>query len=70
LLDRDGKLTDHGKAIRADVENRTDAHALSAYDSLDDEQLQQLIEALVHSPSRHRHGTSLRVSPIGERFEV
>jgi hypothetical protein len=47
LLDRHGQLTPEGKAIRAEVEDRTDALALSAYRALDDEQLQQLIDALV-----------------------
>jgi hypothetical protein len=71
LLDRDGKLTDQGQAIRADVEDRTDAHALSAYDTLDDEQLQQLIEALVPlARAVIATGDIPEVTPIGERFEV
>jgi hypothetical protein len=71
LLDRDGKLTDQGQAIRADVEDRTDAHALSAYDTLDDEQVQQLIEALVPlTRAVIATGDIPEVTPIGERFEV
>jgi helix-turn-helix protein len=71
LLDHDGTLTDQGMAIRADVEDRTDAHALSAYDTLDDEQLQQLIEALVPlTRAVIATGDIPEVTPIGERFEV
>ena len=71
LLDRDGKLTLQGKAIRADVEDRTDAHALSAYDILDDQQLQQLIDALVPlTAAVIATGDIPEVTPIGERFEV
>ena len=60
-----------GKAIRADVEDRTDAVALSAYDALDDDQLQQLIDAL--DPLTRAviaTGDIPDVAPIGQRFEV
>ena len=56
LLDRDGKITDQGKAMRADVEHRTDAHALSAYDTLDDERAPTANRGSPPAhPSRHRH---------------
>ncbi len=71
LLDRDGKVTLQGTAIRADVEDRTDAVALSAYNALDDEQLQQLIGALVPlTRAVIATGDIPDVTPIGERFAV
>jgi hypothetical protein len=71
LIDRDGELTPHGKALRADIEDRTDAAALSAYDALDDEQLQQLIDALLPlTRAVNATGDIPDVTPIGERFEV
>jgi hypothetical protein len=71
LLDRDGKLTPQGTAVRADVEDRTDAVALSAYNALDDEQLQQLIDALIPlTRAVVATGDIPDVTPIGERFEV
>jgi hypothetical protein len=71
LLDRDGKLIPQGTAVRADVEDRTDALALSAYNALDDQQLQQLIDALVPlTRAVLATGDIPNVTPIGERFEV
>jgi hypothetical protein len=71
LLDRDGQLTPQGTAIRADVEDRTDAVALTAYNALDDEQLQQLIDALVPlTRAVIATGDIPDVTPIGERFGV
>jgi Helix-turn-helix family len=71
LLDRDGKLTPQGEAIRAGVEGRTDALALSAYNALDDEQLHQLMDALVPlARAVIASGDIPDVTPIGERFEV
>jgi len=71
LLDPDGNVTPRGKAIRSDVEDRTDTLALSAYNALDDEQLQELIDALIPL-TRAVIGTGdiPDVTPIGERFEV
>jgi hypothetical protein len=71
LLDPDGKLTHHGMAIRAEVEDRTDALALSAYNALGDEQLQQLLDALVPlTRAVIATGDIPEVTPIGQRFEV
>jgi len=71
LLDRDGNVTRQGKALRADVEERTDALALSAYNALDDEQLQRLIDALVPlTRAIIATGDIPDVTPIGARFEV
>jgi hypothetical protein len=71
LLDGDGQLTAEGKATRVDVEHRTDALALSAYEALDDQQLQQLIDALVPlTRAVIVAGDIPEVTPIGERFEV
>jgi hypothetical protein len=46
LLTTDGALTDAGAALRQELEDRTDALALVAYDALDDVQLARLIELL------------------------
>jgi hypothetical protein len=71
LLDRQGSLTTRGKAIRADVEDRTDHIALSAYDTLDDDRLQRLIDALVPlTRAVIAAGDIPDVTPIGQRFEV
>jgi hypothetical protein len=71
LLDRDGNVTPQGKARRADVEDRTNALALSAYTALDDEQLQQLIDTLVPlARAVIATGDIPEVTPIGERFEL
>jgi hypothetical protein len=71
LLDRDGKLTPQGQAIRADVEDRTDAVALSAFNALDDEQLQQLIDALLPlTRAANATGDIPDVTPVGKRLEV
>ena len=71
LLDRDGNLTPQGQAMRADVEDRTDALALSAYNALDADQLQLLIDALVPlTRAVIATGDIPDVTPIGPRFEV
>jgi hypothetical protein len=71
LLDRDGNLTKQGQAMRADVEDRTDALALAAYEALDDQQLQQLVEALVPlTRAVMATGDIPPITPIGGRFEV
>jgi hypothetical protein len=71
LLDREGNLTTQGEAMRADVENRTDALALSAYAVLDDQQLQQLLDALLPlTRAVLATGDIPEVTPIGERFEM
>jgi hypothetical protein len=71
LLDRDGNLTGQGNAIRADVEARTDALALPAYDILDDQQLQQLIDALTPLVRAViATGDIPEVTPVGARFDV
>ncbi len=46
LVTPDGALTDAGRALREELEERTDAVALSAYDALDDAALARLIELL------------------------
>jgi len=46
LLGGDGSLTDDGAALRAELEERTDALALSAYDVLDDQELDRLTRLL------------------------
>jgi hypothetical protein len=71
LLDRNGNLTTQGKTIRAAVEDRTDALALSAYEALDDRQLQQLVDAVLPlTRAVIATGDIPPVTPIGERFEV
>jgi len=46
LMHPDGTLTADGDALRAELEARTDAAALCAYDALDDAQLDRLTELL------------------------
>jgi hypothetical protein len=46
LLTADGKLTPAGKRLKADVELRTDMIALSAYEVLDDDEIERLTAAL------------------------
>jgi Helix-turn-helix family len=71
LLDRDGNVTPQGKAIRAEVEDRTDTLALSAYNALDDVHFQHLIDALVPlTRAVIATGDIPDVTPIGKRFEV
>jgi hypothetical protein len=71
LLGRDGNLVARGKAVRDDVEERTDRSALSAYEILDDGQLQQLIDALTPlSRCVIAAGGIPEVTPIGVRFDV
>jgi hypothetical protein len=70
LLDPDGSLTDLGRETRAHVEDRTDRSALSAYDTLDDEQLQRLLDALAPlARAVMAMGDIPEVTPIGGRFE-
>lgn len=71
LLGGDGNLTIEGKAIRDDVEDRTNRIALSAYETLDDQQLQELIDALIPlSRAVIATGDIPEATPIGERFEA
>lgn len=46
LMADDGALTADGAALRRELEDRTDALALAAYDALDDGELTRLIELL------------------------
>ena len=46
LLTADGELTAAGRALKDDVEERTDRIALAAYATLSDDELQQLLAAL------------------------
>lgn len=71
LLGGDGNLTIEGRAIRDDVEDRTNRIALSAYETLDDQQLQELIDALIPlSRAIIATGDIPEATPIGERFEA
>jgi hypothetical protein len=70
LLDGDGHLTADGKVIRDDVEDRTNRIALAAYDALDGQQLQQLIDALTPlARAVIATGDIPDITPIGARFE-
>jgi hypothetical protein len=70
LLGRDGNLTARGKAVRRDVEDRTDRTALLAYDALEDAQVQRLLDALIPlSRAVIADGDIPAVTPIGERFD-
>jgi hypothetical protein len=46
LLTTEGKLTPAGQRLKADIEQRTDTIALSAYEVLDDREVERLIETL------------------------
>ena len=46
LLTPDGALTRDGRALKQDIEDRTDALALSAYAVLDDDEIERLVAAL------------------------
>jgi hypothetical protein len=71
LVGTDGKLTAQGKDVRDDIEYRTDRAALTAYDFLDDEQLQQLLDALAPlARAVIATGDIPDVTPIGGRFDI
>ena len=71
LLDGGGNLTDKGKALKEDVESRTDRIALTAYDALDDRQLEELLDALAPlARAVLATGDIPDVTPIGKRFEI
>jgi hypothetical protein len=70
LVSPDGKLTAQGKDLKADVENRTDRLALTAYDSLDDDELLQLVDALAPlARAVIATGDIPEVTPVGNRVE-
>jgi hypothetical protein len=46
LLDRDGALTDAGRALKQSIEDTTDALALTALDPLDDTEVERLFRTL------------------------
>jgi hypothetical protein len=71
LVGPDGKLTAQGKDLRDGVEDRTNRIALTAYDTLDDEQLLQLSDALAPlARAVIATGDVPEVTPVGERFEL
>jgi hypothetical protein len=46
LIGQDGGLTEHGRAVRARVEDRTDDLAAAPYEVLDPDELDELMSAL------------------------
>jgi hypothetical protein len=71
LVGADGRLTTEGRAVRDDVEVRTDRAALTAFDTLDDEQIQLLLDALTPlARAVIASGDVPEVTPIGRRFEA
>lgn len=71
LLYQDGTLTARGTDLRTDVEDRTDRLALSAFDSLDDEELHELVEALDRlARAVVDSGDLPKVTPIGVRLDL
>ncbi len=71
LLDGGGNLTNKGKALKEDVEDRTDRIALTAYDALDDQQLDELLDALAPlARAVLATGDIPDVTPIGKRFAI
>jgi hypothetical protein len=70
LVGPDGKLTARGEEVRADVEDRTDRLALTAYDALDDDQLLQFLHVLAPlARAVIATGDIPEVTPVGNRFE-
>jgi len=70
LIDSNGRLTDRGVELRSEVEDRTDRAALTACDSLSDQQLDFLIDSLTPlARAVIRTGDIPDVTPIG-RFDV
>lgn len=71
LLDADGGLTEHGLELRSDVENRTDQAAMTAYVSLESQELDQLEDSLnALARAVVKTGDLPDVTPIGRRFEA
>jgi hypothetical protein len=71
LVGPGGKLTARGKDVKDDVEDRTDSTALTAYDSLADDQLQRLLDTLAPlARAVIATGDIPEVTPIGRRFDV
>jgi hypothetical protein len=71
LIDEDGVITPAGKVLKQDIEERTDRAALTAYEALDDAQLQQLQGAL--QPLANAvvaTGDLPELTPIGFRAEI
>jgi hypothetical protein len=70
LVGPGSKLTAQGKEVRDEVEDRTDRIALTAYDTLDDERLQQLLDALAPlARAVIATGDIPEVTPVGNRSE-
>jgi hypothetical protein len=70
LVGPDGRLTVLGEEVRADVEDRTDRLALTAYDTLDDDQLLQFLTVLAPlARAVVATGDIPEVTPVGNRFE-
>lgn len=46
LLEPDGSLTEHGRALKDDIERRTDSAALGALDALSDSEIEELFATL------------------------
>ena len=70
LVGPEGKLTVRGEVVRADVEDRTDRLALTAYDALDDDQLLQFLNVLAPLVRAViATGDIPEVTPVGNRYE-
>jgi hypothetical protein len=71
LVGPDGRLTARGEEVRADVEDRTDRLALTAYDALDDDQLLQFLTVLAPlARAVIATGDIPEVTPVGNRFQA
>lgn len=71
LLDVEGGLTERGLELRADVETRTDRAALTAYESLEAQELDTLLEGLtVLARAVLKTGDIPDVTPIGRGFRA
>jgi hypothetical protein len=71
LLDADGRLTERGLELRSDVEAVTDEAASTAYVSLPNLEVDELLEALTPlAKAVLETGDIPDVTPIGRRFEI
>jgi hypothetical protein len=71
LMTADGVLTDAGRALRQELEDRTDRVALAAYDALDDAALARLIELLTPIARAVVAGGDIpAATPMGPTFDA
>lgn len=66
-----GHLTRQGRAVRDQVEDRTNEMARAAFDALDDRQLDELLGALLPvARAVIAAGDIPEITPVGQRFRL